>query len=51
MLHEEFSHFAEEAYHETNRLLIQREVLPEIDLRPFIRRTSHGRTDGGASSR
>jgi hypothetical protein len=39
VLHEEFSHFAEEAYHETNRWLIQQNVLPEIDLRPFIRRT------------
>jgi hypothetical protein len=39
VLHEEFAHFAEEAYHETNRWLIQQKVLPEIDLRPFIRRT------------
>ncbi|MET0333335.1 MAG: DUF1631 family protein, partial [Rhizobacter sp.] len=49
VLHEEFAHFAEEAYHETNRWLIQQRVLPEIDLRPFIRRTrnSYG-TAGGA---
>ena len=39
VVHEEFAHFAEEAYHETNRWLIQQRVLPEIDLRPFIRRT------------
>jgi hypothetical protein len=39
VLHDEFSHFAEEAYHEINRWLIQQRVLPEIDLRPFIRRT------------
>jgi Protein of unknown function (DUF1631) len=39
VLHDEFSHFAEEVYHETNRWLIQNKVLPEIDLRPFIRRT------------
>jgi hypothetical protein len=39
VLHEEFAHFAEEAYHEINRWLIQQRVLPEIDLRPFIRRT------------
>jgi len=32
ILHDEFSHFAEEAYHETNRWLIQQRVLPEIDL-------------------
>ena len=34
--------FAEEAYHETNRFLLQRHVLPEVDLRPFIRRSNHG---------
>jgi Protein of unknown function (DUF1631) len=39
VLHEEFSHFAEEGYHETNRFLIERQVLPEVDLRPFIRRS------------
>ena len=38
VLHDEFSHFAEETYHETNRFLLQRKVLPEVDLRPFIRR-------------
>jgi hypothetical protein len=38
-LHDEFSHFAEEAYHETNRWLLQNKVLPDIDLRPFIRRS------------
>ena len=39
VLHEEFAHFSEEGFHETNRFLIQRHVLPEVDLRPFIRRT------------
>ncbi|MFM8901310.1 MAG: DUF1631 family protein [Burkholderiales bacterium] len=38
-LHDELSHFAEEAYHEANRWLIAQHVLPEIDLRPFIRRS------------
>ncbi len=42
VVHEELSLFAEEAYHETNRFLLQRHVLPEVDLRPFIRRSSHG---------
>src|SRR5215203_3295091 len=42
VVHEEFSLFAEEAYHETNRFLLQRHVLPEVDLRPFIRRSNHG---------
>ncbi len=40
-LHEEFSHFAAEAYHETNRWLMAEGVLPEIDLRPLIRRTAN----------
>ncbi len=39
VLHEEFAHFSEEGFHETNRFLIERQVLPEVDLRPFIRRT------------
>ena len=39
VIHEEFAHFNEEAYHEANRMLIQQRVLPEIDLRPFIRRS------------
>jgi len=39
VLHEEFSLLAEEAYHETNRWLAERGVLPEVDLRPFIRRS------------
>ena len=47
VLHEEFSLFAEESYHETNRFLLQRHVLPEVDLRPFIRRTTDS---GGARS-
>jgi hypothetical protein len=38
LLHEEFSLVVCEAYHEVNRQLIQQGVLPEIDLRPFIRR-------------
>ena len=39
VLQDEFSNFAEEAYHEANHWLVQQRVLPEIDLRPFIRRT------------
>jgi len=50
VLHDEFSHFAEEAFHETNRWLVQQRVLPEIDLRPFIRRSlnAHGGGSTGA---
>jgi len=53
VLHDELSHFAEETYHETNRFLLARHVLPEVDLRPFIRRSNHGGapTHGGGSTR
>ena len=50
VLHEEFSHFAEESYHETNRFLIQRHVLPDVDLRPFIRRSRAVATRGFGST-
>jgi hypothetical protein len=39
VLHEEFALVVEEAYHETNRWLVAQKVLPEVDLRPFIRRS------------
>jgi Protein of unknown function (DUF1631) len=39
VLHEEFASLAEEAYHETNRWLVTQKVMPDVDLRPFIRRT------------
>ncbi len=38
LVHEELAHFVEEAYHDVNKMLIERGVLPEIDLRPLIRR-------------
>ena len=50
VLHEEFAHFAEEGYHETNRFLLERQVLPEVDLRPFIRRSRPSNTRGFSSS-
>ena len=50
VVHNELSLFAEEAYHETNRFLLQRHVLPEVDLRPFIRRTTHDVGRGTPSS-
>jgi len=40
-IHDEFSHFAAESYHETNRWLMAEGVRPEIDLRPLIRRTAN----------
>jgi hypothetical protein len=39
VLHEEFALLVEESYHETNRWLVGQRVLPEVDLRPFIRRS------------
>jgi hypothetical protein len=38
-LHEEFALLVEEAYHETNRWLVEHGVLAEVDLRPFIQRS------------
>jgi hypothetical protein len=46
VLHEEFAHFSEEGYHETNRYLLERQVLPEVDLRPFIRRSRNSALGG-----
>jgi hypothetical protein len=39
VLHEEFALLVEEAYHETNRWLVEQRVLPEVDLRPHIKRS------------
>ncbi len=50
VLHDEFAHFAEEGYHETNRFLLERHVLPDVDLRPFIRRSRGVYTGGFAHS-
>ncbi len=50
VVHEEFAQFAEEGYHETNRFLLERHVLPDVDLRPFIRRSRGASTDGPGRS-
>jgi hypothetical protein len=42
LLHKEFALLAEEAYHEANRWLVEQRVMPEVDLRPMIRRTRMG---------
>jgi hypothetical protein len=39
-LHQEFSQLLGEAYHEVNAWLLTQSVLPEVDLRPFIRRAA-----------
>lgn len=41
VLHDEFALFVEEGYHEINSWLVQRKVLPEVDLRPYIRRSAN----------
>ncbi|MFH7042320.1 DUF1631 family protein [Paucibacter sp. JuS9] len=43
VLHEEFAHLVSEAYHEVNHWLVERQVMPEVDLRPFIRRSPEAR--------
>jgi hypothetical protein len=48
VLHDELSHYTEEAYHETNRWLVQQRVLPDVDLRPFIRRSRN--VQGGSTA-
>jgi len=47
VLHEEFAQITNEAYHETNLWLVGQHVLPEVNLRPLIRRTRH--SSGGAT--
>jgi hypothetical protein len=47
VLHDEFALIAEENYHETNRFLLERQVLPEVDLRPFIRRSRNSHAAAG----
>ncbi|MBQ0959220.1 DUF1631 family protein [Ideonella sp. 4Y11] len=39
VLHKRLAQRAQEAYHEANRWLVENGVMPEIDLRPFIRRS------------
>ncbi|OWQ90467.1 hypothetical protein CDN99_14060 [Roseateles aquatilis] len=39
-LHHEFSQLLNESYHEANHWLIQQGVMPDVDLRPFIRRNA-----------
>lgn len=43
-LHEEFGQLISEAYHDVNHWLVQQKVLPEVDLRPFIRRAAGSAT-------
>ena len=49
LLHEAFAGLAEEAYHETNRWLIEQHVMQDVDLRPYIRRNNEPGGPGAAS--
>ena len=54
-LHEELAALAEEAYHGTNRWLVEQGVMPEVVLHPFIKRersvyTRQGDLVGGSES-
>lgn len=56
VLHKAVARRAEEAYHEANRWLVEHGVMPEVDLRTFIRRTDGSSTqsatldEGGVES-
>lgn len=39
-LHQEFAQLLGEAYHEVNAWLLSQSVMPDVDLRPFIRRAA-----------
>ncbi|MDN3544320.1 DUF1631 family protein [Kinneretia asaccharophila] len=47
-LHLELAQLLGGAYHETNHWLIDQGVMPEVDLRPFIRRTAESGGSGAA---
>lgn len=49
-IHEESALLLEEVYHEVNRWLYDRRVLPEVDLRPLIRRSEGGSVSVGGGS-
>ena len=49
-LHDEFTILFEEAYHEANHWLIDQGVMPEIDLRPLIRRARSSPVAGPADA-
>ncbi len=49
-LHEELASLVQEAYHETNRWLVEQGVLPDVDLHPFIRRARSAPQPTGFSS-
>ncbi len=50
VLHEEFAQFVEEGYHEINAWLVQRRVMPEVDLRPYIKRAANSAWVGSVAS-
>lgn len=49
-LHAEFAELIGEAFHETNHWLVRQGVMPEIDLRPYIRRAPPGAMPAGSGA-
>jgi len=49
-LHDELASLVEEAYHETNRWLVEQGVLPDVDLHPFIKRSRNVPTQAAGLS-
>lgn len=47
MLHEELAALGQAAYHQCNQWLAGQQVLPQVDLRPMIRRSPQGATGYG----
>ena len=47
VLHKQLARRAQAGFHEANRLLVEQGVMPEIDLRPFIRRSDGTPTQAG----
>ncbi|MEF7615263.1 DUF1631 family protein [Aquincola sp. MAHUQ-54] len=48
VLHEELAALGESAYHQCNQWLAAHQVLPQVDLRPMIKRGSQGASSFGA---
>jgi hypothetical protein len=50
VLHEEFAQFVEEGFHEINAWLVKQRVMPEVDLRPYIKRSANSAWVGSVAS-
>lgn len=50
VLHDEFAQFVEDGFHEINAWLVQQHVMPEVDLRPYIKRSANSAWVGSVAS-